>query len=1103
MISFEAENELRSEAMMMKSESLSPISSRTSSFADSESDAASEAGRGVLKDGNIASEADNIREDIALQLATQLYSFQGCTEEQHEAQDQQHRLHQQADANHHCASLADILPIIEGRGIDGATLPLPDVLSQRGIMEAQDLPEESCCNAFEGMGPLPLDQSERTSSAGSHCPRNLCFSANYIQNQLGHSPEVTFDIDSICGEVDSLAFARLGLQWIPKSFPALNIEKDIHLTLRTSYTTKNGRVSSRYMPLNKIAHYCCGQVEGMEYLKVYICFPNLRSSIDYDHTSFLTDSEDEDWLNLIIAPSLREVVTSQSVLQYLPLSSAAVGAASLASSHEAFRRKSSSRRQIISHTIQPEYLDRLWSAILRRIDSTPGCRRFSQPVIFVNAKNTKLKQMRDSPPQIYTQWLERWNYVTDDRFYRRQKVYIDIGKQTITRSPLGPNAEVFLNRKCCAETYFQRRSQHITDTTGKEHGLKRTVYQWAGLRDVVDHTIVPVPSRSTEVGEHPYTQFYSLTKVPGDAAGAYLFQNQALENLALDPEYVNSLKREGSATSFSWTVCMNSYLYSKDRARIIFTEGRERSYGCREEHRASMAVMDKVCEHWLQWEQDSSLGPSRDRPPPYFVVPSRDLFSFLYAQVNKYCFLFEHVLSHSNKTLSLSETAVMIVALRALRHCYGSSLTVVQPVLFKNQWEQKKGVVKSTLREGLGMDSTMERYGIAWFLPKINWAVTRFKRVHQANLIQGSMLLHREYRRRWRAVRDLRSVFVRLSQADAWFDQYDLAQDQPLRTKWLEYLLVLNIEQFDSDIWKTVLKMDRSRPELTPGMADQLPNLRFCFEDMRAMCKVQGEVGPPHIVTGNKSRFKNGFELLSYLFSWNDGHERMGWDAEPYRMIYRKIAALIGRRLGQEDAQQWSDQFFHVLQLTHWVLPYPGPYSIMQHTKSRMNRGVQARMMWFSATYQPSGAPPHWPEDRPYNLRQIVEICNLTSFGDASSQDGWEVRQLISVYSAQGLTAANCAKGWVLNPLRHSSTKSAQSCWEESHRPPHLKLLEQVKGKSLEELDELMLQFQRDIRDTSETPLESRIVTAQSQGHDNSDIASILSDANSGSVWEP
>lgn len=175
---------------------------------------------------------------------------------------------------------------------------------------------------------------------------------------------------------------------------------------------------------------------------------------------------------------------------------------------------------------------------------------------------------------------------------------------------------------------------------------------------------------------------------------------------------------------------MNSYLYSKDRTHISLTEGRQRSYGCREEHRVTMSVMDKVCQHWREWEQNSSLGPSRARPPLYYVVLSSDLFGFLYAQVNKYCFLFEHVLSQSNKTLSLSETAVMIVALRVLRYCYGGSLTLLQPLLFKDQWEQKKGTVKCTLREGLRMGATIERYRIAWFLPKINWAVARFKHIH-------------------------------------------------------------------------------------------------------------------------------------------------------------------------------------------------------------------------------------------------------------------------------------------------------------------------------------------------------------------------------------
>lgn len=114
-----------------------------------------------------------------------------------------------------------------------------------------------------------------------------------------------------------------------------------------------------------------------------------------------------------------------------------------------------------------------------------------------------------------------------------------------------------------------------------------------------------------------------------------------LENLALDSEYVKSLKYEGSATSFSTAKCMDSYLHSKERSHVSFTKNRHRSYGCREEHRITMAVMDEVCEHWRHWEQDSASAPSRDRPLPYYIVPSSEIFDFLRAQVNKYCFFFE------------------------------------------------------------------------------------------------------------------------------------------------------------------------------------------------------------------------------------------------------------------------------------------------------------------------------------------------------------------------------------------------------------------------------------------------------------------------------
>lgn len=46
----------------------------------------------------------------------------------------------------------------------------------------------------------------------------------------------------------------------------------------------------------------------------------------------------------------------------------------------------------------------------------------------------------------------------------------------------------------------------------------------------------------------------------------YVFDNESLENLALDPGYIRSLQQEGGGITFSKGVCEFGYLYSKKRA---------------------------------------------------------------------------------------------------------------------------------------------------------------------------------------------------------------------------------------------------------------------------------------------------------------------------------------------------------------------------------------------------------------------------------------------------------------------------------------------------------------------------------------------------------
>ena len=50
-------------------------------------------------------------------------------------------------------------------------------------------------------------------------------------------------------------------------------------------------------------------------------------------------------------------------------------------------------------------------------------------------------------------------------------------------------------------------------------------------------------------------------------------------------------------------------------------------------------------------------------PLPYYVILVKELFRFLYAQINKYCLLFKHTCAYTFRPISYLQLAVMLVAL--------------------------------------------------------------------------------------------------------------------------------------------------------------------------------------------------------------------------------------------------------------------------------------------------------------------------------------------------------------------------------------------------------------------------------------------------------
>jgi hypothetical protein len=1010
-------------------------------------------------------------ERTAFKLAKQLRNFQGCTHEQHREADQMHQEHhQRPDVHSRCSSLQEITAIIRGshRGT-----PLPDVLSSAKLMKPMDFGGLDCQAAFEGTSPSAAPEDIGTRD--ENLPRNLCLSQQHAVSSKNRRAKVAFDIDSTCCFPTSLAIARQGINWFPKAHPFLNLTADIHFGLRVPSYNKRGLLTRKYAPLHKIPHYCFGSLTGMETLLLFIFFPALHEQSDYEHSTYLSKQDQELWYDAILSPAINKTIQSSNILQHYPATAHIAAVDSTALSAESLTRKDSSREQLLRHALQPQYLDALWNLILQTIAENPGYHRFQGVTLFMHSKNTKLETMdvTGDLTTAYEGWEHSWSQATEPQFYNKDRTFVDLAKQTTSEDsalpydqiPENHEAEVFLWKKCCLDAYAKTRTVPNADGSPAKGNPKRATYPWATMRDTMGQTFFAAPQGKECQDGLIYSQFYALIKTPFDTSKVYVFDNESLENLALDPGYIRSLQQEGGGITFSKGVCEFGYLHSKKRAHANLVDNRWRSYGIREEHRISLTMMEEIAQQWRQWDlYDDEIDDARP-PLPYYIVPTKELLGFLYAQINKYCFLFEHVLAHTAMTYSLPETIVMVTALRALRFCYSSNLIQSESLLYKDRWESIRNE-KPIVKEGLGMRGMIELCGLGWFLPKINWATWRFAPPHGENILVGNVLMHEEYKRRWRAVKDLRDVYVRFNQAESWYDRYNVQHSAPLLSKWLEYLHALNLEQFDRDIWKAMLKSHKRSPELTPDAIKQKGDIRFCHNHMKRMFSADGVIVPPHFVTGNKMRFGRAADLLDFLFLWEDGKERRGWGHKPYRVILQKSFQLVERRLGYRRADKWLDEFFYLVRLTHWVLPYPSDSTFIMSTKTNRNQGLKGRMMWFSVVY----ANPERVElpfrSHPITLYGILWNARRQAFGDGRRQDAWGVSQLITACRAQGLKMhgqEETKEFWVAGK-RSIGLKGFAPVWERT-QPPRLKMLEQTKNKSLDELEDLMGGFSREFAD--------------------------------------
>lgn len=433
-------------------------------------------------------------------------------------------------------------------------------------------------------------------------PRSLCLDTHHCTSHGDKKPEISFDIDSVCCFPTSLAVAKGGIRMHATAQAALNLSASVHFAIPTAQldpTTSQG-VALASIPIHLLPHYCFGRLVNMEDMLLYISFPNLRP-YNLENNNTIMSTEDQDlWFDSILFPSLNAAVASANKKQYYPASKRVADQDATAAASEDFAKKFSTRQRILHHTVQQGDLQLLWSLICDRIAEAVAVdapeARFKNPLLFCGLKNSKLRYMQSGSasnlarllPQVYHAWRQDWIAVMDERFYSKDDTFIDLGKQITSPDSALPfdqlqpsdEAEVYLWRSCCLKKYLatrrplrqrqRQRQRHCSPTGQASHTSIEdpdvTYYPFATFGQAGGLTIASKYRSGAYRAGIIYSQFYSLIKVPFDAAKVYIFNNEALENLALDPSYVQTLQHEGRARTFSAKVCQISYLHSKKRA---------------------------------------------------------------------------------------------------------------------------------------------------------------------------------------------------------------------------------------------------------------------------------------------------------------------------------------------------------------------------------------------------------------------------------------------------------------------------------------------------------------------------------------------------------
>lgn len=897
----------------------------------------------------INEELERAGEDTAEKLYEQLQGgHHGCSEDQH---DEALRKHMQEEGNNHC-SLKDAFRVRNFPSVLGF-----DNLLATASLEQQPQPTPAQWKAMFCGVPASGDQQ---------LPMNVCL---HKEGTQASEPRVTFDVDSFLGFWSSLAAAKRGFAYQPAAQAQQNIQTDVHLEMDTFIDMSDEGYETlracRKM-LRDVPHFLLGRVCGAHNVTVHVLFPHLQPSNGQDRFKAMTDQQMERWTDQVFHPALWHVLPSHYT-QHLPPTYRVAVANSKANQVEGRKIETSSyqAQQAIAYHLQPDYLQEIWQNVLQTVRDTPGLADFREPQLFFTAKGTKLTFQNPSSRPTLLDVIEHfesfWDWVIDMDFVDQDRFYVDIGKEICAPTSLLPGqqrhveqeAQVYSWKRCCLEEYMRWMYDGQPPSVraqGQQYYHQNMLYDASSLTSVT-------PKQSVfRKGGLIYSQFYGSVKEMTDAAKRKPFDNDALEEMALDPQLRKAARSVAGGHRREAQIVELAYRASKRRARASILDSKRRSFGIREEHRVTWGLLQRIKALLEVEDRDRLEIVLTDCPPYAWPIRTNVYLDFLWRSADKFATGFEIVHAQSRATsVSWEQTKMMFAFLRCLRFVMGGHRLEPETAMWASQRRSGEGQQQRRWY-GLGFCNTLPRYRYCWLEPRVDWERLCFQPSVTNGMLFGNSVLRGQTMRRGREVTAFFDMALALERGIEWIERN--RHNQAVREEVLTWLVHICLKQFRLDVLHAVkaeIREDR-RDEALKG------ERAFCH-DYFADIMTDG----CYLMSGNRCDFKAPSTLVSYLLDHDDQRLRQHWDHKPFRKLYQRARAKLNRE-DRELEREFTQRYRRWLSRYHWVLPYPCSNALLQTSKAG------GRRMWYSISYDEEGRrwvwgrknwqdgqPPRWP----------------------------------------------------------------------------------------------------------------------------------------------